>query len=151
MARKIIVQNRKARHDYQIDDTLEVGVVLVGTEVKSLRLGRASIAESYATEKDGELYLINAQIPEYAPASRFNHPPKRPRKLLLSKKDLARLFSLRQRQGATLVPISLYFNERGLVKLELGIAKGKKKADKRQAEKDRDWQRQKSRLLKERD
>ncbi len=147
MANKIIVQNRKARHDYQIDDTIEAGIVLLGTEVKSLRLGRASVAESYATEKEGELYLINAQIPEYAPASRFNHAPKRPRKLLLSKKDLARLFGLKQRAGATLVPISLYFNERGLVKLELGVAKGKKKADKRQAEKDRDWQRQKARLL----
>jgi SsrA-binding protein len=147
MANKIIVQNRKARHDYQIDDTIEAGIVLLGTEVKSLRLGRASVAESYATEKDGELYLINAQIPEYAPASRFNHAPKRPRKLLLGKKDLARLFGLKQRAGATLVPISLYFNEKGLVKLELGVAKGKKKADKRQAEKDRDWQRQKARLL----
>ena len=147
---KLIAQNRKARHDYFIEDSLEAGLVLQGTEVKSLRLGRASITEAYAADQAGEIYLINAQIPIYEAASRQNHEPKRPRKLLLHARERNRLIGMVRRQGYTLVPLRLYFNARGVAKLELGVARGKQRIDKRQTEKNRDWQRQKSRLLRDR-
>lgn len=143
---KYAAQNRRARHDYLIQDTLEAGMVLAGTEVKMLRQGQASINEAYATERDGELYLINAHIPEYKPA-RMNHEPGRPRKLLVHRKELNKLLGAIRREGMTLVPLGIYFNPRGLAKCELGLAKGKKKADKREAEKTRDWQRDKARLM----
>ena len=147
--KRLVAQNRKARHNYVIEDTIEAGIVLVGTEVKSLRLGRASIGESYASPEDGELYLVNAHIPDYPPAGRFNHEPKRPRKLLVHKRELARLQGQVQREGYTLVPLSVYFNERGIAKVEIGLARGKRKADKRETEKKRDWQRAKARLMRE--
>ena len=146
----LISQNRKARHNYLIEESLEAGVVLVGTEVKSLRQGRASIVEAYAADQQGELYLFNSHIPIYDPAGRFNHQPKRLRKLLLHSRELARLIGLIRREGYTLVPLSLYFNERGIAKVELGLARGKRKVDKRETEKRRDWQRQKARLMRER-
>jgi SsrA-binding protein len=142
-----IAENRKARHDYLIEDTLEAGLILRGSEVKSLRNGRASIAESYAGEDRGRLVLFNANIAVY-PAARDNHEPKRVRELLVSRKERNKLLGMIRREGITLVPLSLYFNDRGMVKIQIGIAKGKKKADKRQAERDRDWSRQKNRLLK---
>ena len=141
-----IAENRRARHDYQIEETLEAGIILHGSEVKSLRTGRASIAESYAGDNNGRLALFNANIPVYS-ASRDNHQPKRVRELLVSRKQRNRLLGLIRREGVTLVPLCLYFNDRGLVKLQIGLAKGRKKEDKRQAEKDRDWSRQKQRLL----
>ena len=140
-------QNRKARHDYFIEDALEAGIALTGTEVKSLRAGRASIGESYAAEDGGELYLLNAYIPEYAAAAHGNHEPRRKRKLLLHKRELARLFAAVNRQGMTLVPLSIYFNDRGMAKLELALARGKHRTDKRETSKTRDWQRQKARLM----
>ena len=143
-------QNRRARHDYLIEDTLEAGLVLQGSEVKVLRQGQASIAEAYANESGGELFLVNANIPEYKSSAHFNHLPTRPRKLLLHRKEMARLLGAIRREGMTLVPLSIYFNERGRAKVELGLAHGKKKADKRQAEKDRDWQRDKSRIMRAR-
>ena len=143
-------QNRRARHDYLIEDTLEAGVVLAGTEVKVLRQGQASINEAYAGESGGELYLINANIPEYWASSHFNHEPRRPRKLLLHRKEMHRVLGAIRREGVTLVPLSIYFNERGRAKVELGLARGKRKADKRQAERDRDWQRSRARLLRDR-
>jgi SsrA-binding protein len=146
----LISQNRKARHNYLIEESLEAGLVLVGTEVKSLRQGRASIVEAYAADQQGELYLFNSHIPIYDPAGRFNHQPKRLRKLLLHSRELARLIGLIRREGYTLVPLSLYFNERGIAKVELGLARGKRKVDKRETEKRRDWQRQKARLMRER-
>ena len=146
----LIAQNRKARHNYQIEESLEAGLVLTGTEVKSLRQGRASIVEAYAADQQGELYLFNSHIPIYDAAGRFNHQPKRLRKLLLHSRELARLIGLIRREGYTLVPLSLYFNERGIAKVELGLARGKRKADKRETEKRRDWQRQKARLMRER-
>jgi len=142
--------NRRARHDYLVEDTLEAGIVLTGSEVKVLRQGQASIAESYAAVGDGELWLINAHVPEYKAATRFNHEPRRPRKLLVHRKELNRLIGAVRREGVTLVPLSLYFNERGIAKCEIGIAKGKRKADKREAEKARDWQRDKARLMRSR-
>ncbi|MGF1611938.1 MAG: SsrA-binding protein SmpB [Kiloniellales bacterium] len=148
--RTLVAQNRRARHDYTIEDRLEAGLVLTGTEVKSLRNGRASINEAYAAEEGGEFYLLNAHIPEYQAASRFNHAPKRPRKLLLHRREVARLHGLVQREGYTLVPLSLYFTPRGIAKIELGLAHGKRKVDKRETEKKRDWQRQKARLMRER-
>ena len=141
-----IAENRRARHDYQIEEALEAGIILHGSEVKSLRTGRASIAESYAGDNNGRLALFNANIPVY-PASRDNHQPKRVRELLVSRKQRNRLLGLIRREGVTLVPLSLYFNDRGLVKLQIGLAKGRKKEDKRQAERDRAWSRQKQRLL----
>ena len=141
-----VAENRRARYDYQIEETFEVGIILHGSEVKSLRIGRVSIAESYAGENNGRLALFNANIPIY-PASRDNHQPKRVRELLVNRKQRDRLFGLIRREGATLVPLSLYFNDRGLAKLQIGLAKGRKKEDKRQAERDRDWSRQKQRLL----
>lgn len=146
---RYVAQNRRARHDYLIEDTLEAGIALMGSEVKVLRQGQASIAEAYAGEKDGEIYLFNATIPEY-PAARFNHEPKRPRRLLLHKREINRLLGRVSREGMTLIPLSIYFNGRGRAKLSLGLAKGKRKADKREAEKARDWQREKSRLMRER-
>ena len=142
-----VAQNRRARHDYVIEDTLEAGLVLYGTEVKVLRKGQASIAEAYADEESGELFLVNANIPEYASSAHSNHQPRRPRKLLLHRKEMNRLLGAIRRQGVTLVPLSIYFNERGRAKVQLGLARGKRKADKRQAERDRDWQRSRARLL----
>ena len=144
---KIIADNRKARYVYAIDDTLEAGLMLTGSEVKSLRSGKATIAESYAFAKDGELFLVNSYIPEYSQASRFNHEPKRMRKLLVHKREANRLSSATQREGMTLIPLKLYFNPKGIAKIELGIAKGKKLHDKRETEKKRDWQRDKARLM----
>ncbi|HVC53761.1 MAG TPA: SsrA-binding protein SmpB [Stellaceae bacterium] len=140
-------QNRRARYDYLIEDTLEAGLVLRGTEVKVLRQGQASIAESYAAEQGGELFLVNANIPEYSGAAHFGHEPRRPRKLLLHRKEMARLLGAIRREGVTIVPLSVYFNERGRAKVELGVARGKRKADKRQAERDRDWQRSRARIM----
>ena len=145
---RYIAQNRRARHDYLIQETIEAGLVLAGTEVKVLRKGGVSINESYAAERDGELYLMNANIPEYAPA-RVNHEPRRARKLLVRRRELNKLMGAVTRDGMTLVPLSLYFNERGRAKVELGLAKGKRKADKREAEKARDWQRDKARVMRE--
>jgi SsrA-binding protein len=143
-----IAENRKARHDYEIIETIEAGLVLLGSEVKSLRLGRASISEAYAGEESGRIMLINANIPEYD-ASRKKHEPKRKRPLLLHKKQNNRLIGMIQREGMTLVPLKLYFNDRGIAKISLGIAKGRKKHDKREAIKQRDWDRQKARILKD--
>ena len=143
--------NRRARHDYLIEDKLEAGLVLHGTEVKSLRQGGASIAEAYADVQSGELFLVNANIPEYKASAHFNHQPRRPRKLLLHRKQVDRLLGAVRREGVTIVPLALYFNERGRAKVELGLARGKRKSDKRQAERDRDWQRNKARLLRSRD
>jgi SsrA-binding protein len=146
---KIVADNRKARYAYAIDETLEAGIMLTGSEVKSLRTGKATIAESYAQAKDGEITLINSYIPEYAGANRFNHEPKRPRKVLVHKREIAKLSQAVQREGMTLIPLRLYFNPRGVAKLELGIAKGKKLHDKRETEKNRDWQRDKARLMRD--
>ena len=147
---KMIADNRKARFAYAISDTLEAGIMLVGSEVKSLRSGKSTISESYAQAKDGELFLVNAYIPEYTQASRFNHEPKRTRKLLVRKTEIAKLSIAAQREGMTLIPLKMYFNPRGVAKLELGVAKGKKLHDKRETEKQRDWQRDKARLLRDR-
>ncbi|MDP1731395.1 MAG: SsrA-binding protein SmpB [Devosia sp.] len=144
-----VAENRRARFDYEILDTLEAGIMLTGTEVKSLRTGKAQIAESYASPERGELWLINAHIPEYLQANRFNHQERRPRKLLVSKKELARLTSEVERSGNTIVPLKLYFNERGMAKLLIGLAKGKKSYDKRETERNRDWNRDKARIMKE--
>jgi SsrA-binding protein len=144
---KIIADNRKARYAYAIDETLEAGIMLVGSEVKSLRTGKSTISESYAYAKDGELFLVNAYIPEYTQASRFNHEPKRSRKLLVHKREAAKLAAAIQREGMTLIPLRLYFNPKGIAKIELGIAKGKKLHDKRETEKKRDWARDKARLM----
>ena len=146
---RFAAQNRKARHDYFIEETLEAGIVLVGTEVKSLRAGGASIAEAYAGPQGGEIYLFNAHIPEYKAAKHFGHEPTRPRKLLLKRREVGRLAAAVQRAGVTMVPLSLYFNERGIAKVQLGLAKGKRKTDKRDTEKQRDWQRDKARLMRE--
>ena len=141
-----IAENRKARHEYEIEDRIEAGLILLGSEVKSLRTGRASIAESYAGEDSGRLMLFNANIPIYEPA-RVNHEPKRPRELLVKARERNKLLGLIRREGMTLVPLSLYFNDKGLAKISVGLAKGRKKQDKRQAAKDRDWGRDKARLL----
>lgn len=146
---KLVAENRRARFDYLIEDTLEAGVVLQGSEVKSLRAGKANIAESYASPEAGELFLINSYIPEYSPAARFNHEPRRPRKLLVKRRELNKLVGAVEREGRTLVPLRLYFNERGVAKLELALAKGKKAADKRDAKKEQDWKRQQARLLRD--
>jgi SsrA-binding protein len=144
-----IAENRRARYDYEITDTLEAGIVLTGTEVKSLRIGKAQITEAYASPERGELWLINSHIPEYLQANRFNHEEKRPRKLLVKKKDLARLSQDVERAGNTIVPLKLYFNEQGRAKLLIGVGKGKKSFDKRETERNRDWNRDKSRIMKE--
>jgi SsrA-binding protein len=145
---KLIAENRRARHDYFIEDDLEAGIVLEGSEVKSLRNGKAQITESYASVEGGELWLINGYIPAYAQAKTFGHDERRRRKLLVNKAELARLHQGTARQGMTLVPLRLYFNDRGIAKLQLGIARGKKLTDKRETSKKRDWQREKARLLK---
>ncbi len=147
---KTVAENRKARYNYAIEDTLECGMVLEGSEVKSMREGGVNIAESYANIENGELWLINSHVPKYEQAKTFNHEERRPRKLLVSKKELSKLWQAIGRQGMTLVPLKIYFNDKGRAKLLLGIAKGKKKQDKRETEKKRDWQRQKSRLLRDR-
>jgi SsrA-binding protein len=146
---RLIARNRRARFDYFIDETLEAGIVLKGTEVKALREGRASLQDSYAGEAKGELFLFNAYIPEYKAANRFNHETRRARKLLVHRRQLGRLLGAVRREGVTLVPISLYFNARGIAKVDLGLARGKKKHDKRETEKARDWQREKGRLMRE--
>ena len=148
-AGRVAAQNRKARYNYFIDETLEAGLVLTGTEVKSLREGRANIGEAYATAQDGELFLVNAHISEYSGGNRLNHEPLRPRKLLLRKREIGRLVGAIQRRGVTLVPLEIYFNARGIAKVRLGIARGKRQYDKRATAKERDWQRQKGRLLRE--
>lgn len=146
---KTVAENRKARFNYEILDTLEAGLVLTGTEVKALREGKANIAESYASDEDGEMWLINSYLPEYLQANRFNHEPRRRRKLLLSKREINRLRSAINREGMTLVPLKVYFNDRGRAKLLLALGKGKKNHDKRETVKERDWNRQKGRLLKQ--
>lgn len=146
---KLIADNRRARFDYHIESDLEAGIILLGSEVKSLRRGGANIADSYASVEGGELWLINGYIAPYAEAKTWGHEERRKRKLLVSKKELSRLWSATAREGMTLVPLRLYFNERGMVKLKLGVAKGKKLADKRETSAKRDWDRQKARLLKQ--
>ncbi len=145
----LVAENRRSRFDYTVEDTLEAGLVLQGSEVKSLRNGKANIAEAYATMEEGELWLINADIPTYEGANRFNHEPRRKRKLLVSRRERTRLSQAVERAGRTIVPLKLYFNERGLAKLLIGIAMGKKKHDKRESQAKRDWQRQKARLFKD--
>ena len=147
---KVVAENRRARYDYEFLDTFEAGLQLHGTEVKALREGKANIAESYATIENGELVLINSHIPEYSQASRFNHEPRRKRKLLMHRREIDRLASGVQREGLTIVPLRMYFNDRGRAKLAIALARGKKMHDKRQTEKKRDWQREKSRLMRER-
>ncbi|NTS30101.1 SsrA-binding protein SmpB [Phyllobacterium sp. BT25] len=149
-ARKIIAENRKARFNFEILDTLEAGLVLAGTEVKSLRRNQSNIAESYASFENGEFWLINSYIPEYLEANRFNHEPRRHRKLLINKREMSRLAQSVDREGMTIVPLKLYFNDRGRAKLEIAVARGKKLHDKRETEKQRDWNREKSRLLRDR-
>jgi SsrA-binding protein len=145
--KKVVADNRKARFSYAIDGTIEAGIMLMGSEVKALRTGKATIAESYAQAKDGGIWLVNAYIPEYTMANRFNHEPKRMRKLLVRKTEARKLSAAVQREGMTLVPLKVYFNPKGIAKIELGIAKGKKLHDKRETEKKRDWQRDKARLM----
>ena len=148
---KIAADNRRARFDYEIGDVYEAGVALTGTEVKSLRTGKASIAESYVSvDRTGEVFLINANIPEYLQANRFNHEPRRPRKLLLKLREIARMAQAVEREGMTIVPLKVYFNDRGRAKIEIAIARGKKLHDKRATERDRDWEKEKGRLLRDR-
>ncbi len=147
---KLIADNKRARYDYHIEDTIEAGIMLTGTEVKALREGKATIKESYASPENGAIWLINANIPEYSRGNRENHEPKRPRKLLLHAREVARLTQAVDRKGYTIAPLKLYFNERGIAKLEIGLALGKKAPDKRATEKKRDWQREKQRLLRDR-
>ena len=146
---RVVADNRKARFNYFIDETFEAGVSLTGTEVKSLRLGKATIAEAYADARDGEIWLINSNIPEYLQANRFNHAPKRPRKLLLHKSQINKLVGAVEREGMTLIPLKLYFNERGRAKIELALARGKKLYDKRDTEKKRSWDRERGRLMRQ--
>src|ERR1700691_3044571 len=148
---KVVADNRRARYDYETGETFEAGLMLTGTEVKSLRTGKATVAESYAAvDRKGEIVLYHANIPEYLQANRFNHEPKRPRKLLLHRKQINKLMGAVDRDGMTLIPLKLYFNERGRAKLLLAVAKGKKLHDKRETEKKRDWGREKGRLLRAR-
>ena len=147
LGRTVVAQNRKARHNYFIEETFEAGLALTGTEVKSLRGGRSSIAESYVTEAGGEAWLLNADIPEYASGNRFNHERKRPRKLLLHKRQINVLIGAINREGRTVVPLQVYFNPRGRAKIEIALVTGKQAHDKRQAIKERDWKRQRARLL----
>lgn len=144
---RIAAQNRRARHDYSIEEVLEAGLMLVGSEVKALREGRGSLSDAYAAPEGGALWLYNVYIPEYGGANRFNHETRRPRKLLLHQRQISRLSGLVQREGVTLVPLSVYFNERGIAKVQLGLARGKKKADKRATEKEREWRRDKARIM----
>ncbi|HEU4969755.1 SsrA-binding protein SmpB [Sphingomonas sp.] len=147
--KKIVAENRRARFDYFIDQVFEAGIVLTGTEVKSLRFGEGSIAESYAEVKNDEVWLVNSNVPEFSHGNRFNHEPKRPRKLLLKEREIARMHGAVAREGMTLVPLSIYFNGKGRAKVELALAKGKKAHDKRETIKERDWKREQSRLLRE--
>ena len=149
MAGKLIAENRRARFDYFLEETIEAGLVLTGTEVKSLRLGRANIAESYASAENNEIVLINADIPPYTQANRFNHEPRRPRKLLLHRKQIDKLTGAIQREGRTIVPLKLYFDDKGRAKLQIALAKGKKAHDKREATAERDWKRDKARLMRD--
>jgi len=142
-------QNRRARYDYEIEETIEAGLVLTGSEVKSLRAGLVNIAESYATEQGGEIWLINCYIGEYKQAGRYGHEPRRPRKLLLKSREIDKLIGAVNREGATLVPLRLYFNQRGIAKLSLGVARGKRKYEKREAEKKREWDRERGRLMRD--
>ena len=146
---QVVAHNRKARFNYEIGETFEAGLALTGTEVKSLRQGRATIAEAYADSRRGEIWLVNANIPEYLQGGRFNHAPKRSRKLLLHRRQINKLAGAVEREGMTLVPLRLYFNEKGRAKIELALARGKKLHDKRETEKERDWNRQKSRIMKD--
>lgn len=146
---RVVAQNRRARFDYEILEAIEVGIILTGSEVKSLRFGTSSINESFAGEMEGEIFLFNANIPEYLQANRFNHEPKRPRKLLMKKRQVDKFLGAIRRKGMTLVPLKLYFNKKGRAKLELGLGRGKKTVDKRNTIKERDWQRDKARLMRE--
>ena len=146
---KVVAENRKARFNYAIEDTIEAGISLTGTEVKSIRNGKTTIAESYADSKDGEIWLINANIPEYLQANRFNHEPKRPRKLLLHQRQINKLIGAVEREGMTVVPLKIYFNEKGRAKVEIALAKGKKLHDKRESEKERDWTRERGRVMRD--
>lgn len=147
---KIAADNRRARYNYEIGETFEAGLMLAGTEVKALRTGKATIAESYAAvERSGEIFLVNATIPEYLQGNRFNHEPKRPRKLLLHAREIAKLAQGVEREGMTIVPLKIYFNEKGRAKIEIALARGKQLHDKRETEKKRDWNREKGRLLKQ--
>ena len=146
---KVVADNRRARFNYQIGETFEAGIALTGSEVKSLRAGKATIAESYADAKNGEIWLINANIPEYQQAGRFNHAPKRPRKLLLHQRQIDRLAGGVDREGMTIVPLKLYFNAKGRAKLEIALAKGKKLHDKRETLKKRSWERERGRLMRQ--
>ena len=146
---KVVAENRRARYDYAIEAKYEAGIALTGTEVKSLRFGEGSIAESYAEVKDGEVWLINANIPEFSHGNRFNHEPKRARKLLLNYREINKMFAAVSRQGMTLVPLSVYFNARGRAKVELAIAKGRKAHDKREYQQEKDWKREQGRLLRQ--
>ncbi|WP_312166254.1 SsrA-binding protein SmpB [Phenylobacterium sp.] len=150
MAGKLIAENRRARFDYFLEETFEAGLVLTGSEVKSLRNGRANIAESYASVEGDEVVLINADIPPFAQANRFNHEPRRHRKLLLHRKQLDKLIGAVTREGRTIIPTKLYWNDKGMAKLEIALAKGKKLHDKRETSAERDWQRDKARLLRDR-
>ncbi len=147
--KKVVAENRRARFDYFIDETLEAGIMLTGTEVKSLRFGEGSIAESYAEVKNGEVWLVNSNVPEFSHGNRYNHEPKRPRKLLLHRREVDRLQGAVERKGMTLVPLSVYFNGRGRAKVELALAKGKNVADKRATIKERDWKREQSRIMRD--
>jgi SsrA-binding protein len=148
-ASKIAAANRRARFNYEIGQTYEAGIALTGTEVKSLREGRSSISDAYAGEKNGEMWLYNAYIPEYLQANRFNHETRRPRKLLLHKREIGRLIGAVEREGMTIVPLKVFFNDRGRAKVELAVARGKKLHDKRETSKKRDWSREKSRLMRD--
>jgi SsrA-binding protein len=144
---RIVADNRRARFNYEIGEVFEAGIALTGTEVKSLRQGKATIVESYADARGGEVWLVNANIPEYLQANRFNHAPKRPRKLLLHKRQISKLASAVEREGMTLVPLKMYFNEKGRAKIEIAVARGKKLHDKRETERKRSWERERGRLL----
>lgn len=148
--KKVVAENRRARFEYSIDEVFEAGIALTGTEVKSLRFGEGSIGDSYAEVKNGELWLVNSNVPEFSHGNRYNHEPKRPRKLLMKEREIARLQGSVERKGMTLVPLSIYFNGRGRAKVELALAKGKNVADKRQTIKDRDWKRDQARIMRER-
>jgi SsrA-binding protein len=147
--RRRVAENRKVRFNYFIEDEVEAGIVLVGTEVKSLRAGQASIADAYAEVRNGDMWLVNAHIPEYSHGNRFNHDSRRPRKLLMHQREIDRLGASTREKGVTLVPLAIYFNPRGIAKVSIGLARGKKLHDKRDVQKERDWQRQKQRLLKD--
>ncbi|ABD25888.1 SsrA-binding protein [Novosphingobium aromaticivorans DSM 12444] len=147
--KKVVAENRRARFEYFIEETYEAGICLTGTEVKSLRFGEGSIAESYAEVKNGEVWLVNSNVPEFSHGNRFNHVPKRPRKLLLKERQIAKFTGAVERKGMTLVPLSIYFNSRGRAKVELALAKGKNAADKRTTIKERDWKREKARIMKD--